>query len=140
MLKFRKRRCRWRGYLSICPFFKHPLHHNNTTISSGKRLDSLLSCIFLEIGLDTIQTSHTNFPIPTINPMVIHRFNTFLGMRALCDRSDVSYLSRGWRTKRQFNRAKKRDLGSNFRNPEPNGSRDTRLGNVTYNPLYPFTL
>jgi hypothetical protein len=39
--------------------------------------------------------------------MVIHRFNTFLGMRALCDRSEVSYLSRGRRTKRHFNRAKK---------------------------------
>jgi hypothetical protein len=31
----------------------------------------------------------------TDNPMVIHRFNTFLGMTALSISSEVSYLSRG---------------------------------------------
>jgi hypothetical protein len=53
--------------------------------------------------------------------MVIHRINTFLGMRALYNRSEVSYLSRGRRTKRHFNRAKKRDLGAYYSKPEPNG-------------------
>jgi hypothetical protein len=32
--------------------------------------------------------------LPT-NPLVIHKFNTFLWMTALSNRSEVSYLSRG---------------------------------------------
>jgi hypothetical protein len=40
-------------------------------------------------------------PIPT-NPMAIHRFNTFLGMTALSNRSAVSFLSRGVTQKRRL--------------------------------------
>ena len=39
--------------------------------------------------------------IPT-NPMAIHRFNTFLGMTALSNRSAVSFLSRGVTQKRRL--------------------------------------
>jgi hypothetical protein len=34
--------------------------------------------------------------------MVIHRFNTFLGMTALSSRSEVSFLSRGMSKKEGF--------------------------------------
>ena len=76
-------------------FFRHPLYLFATTSNSGNRLSSLLSCIFLEIDLDTIQTRLPHPEYRVTNPTVIHRFTTFLGMTALSSRSEVSFLSRG---------------------------------------------
>jgi hypothetical protein len=80
-------------------FFRHPPHLNRTTTNSGQRLCSLLSCIFLGNFLDMIESALTLADATPTNPMAIHRFNTFLGMTALSNRSEVSYLSRGRRRK-----------------------------------------
>jgi hypothetical protein len=76
-------------------FFRHPPQLNSTTTNSGQRLCSLPSCIFLGNCLDRTQSALAGTGALTTNPMVIHRFNTFLGMTALGNRSEVSYLSRG---------------------------------------------
>lgn len=83
-------------------FFRHPLFRNSTTSNSGNILISLLSCIFLEIELDTIQANRPNHGARVIYPTVIHRFTTFLGMTALSSRSEVSFLSRGMTQKRRL--------------------------------------
>ena len=57
--------------------------------------------------------------IPT-NPLVVHRFNTFLGMTALGISSEVSYLSRGRGEKDGSVEWRKRSSDHIIR-PGPNG-------------------
>jgi hypothetical protein len=55
------------------------------------------------------------------NPMAIHRFNTFLWMTALSNRSEVSYLSRAEEEKvGSINGGE--ELGTNHPKSDPNGS------------------
>ena len=49
-----------------------------------------------------IQTTHADVGALAANPMVIHRIDRFLGMMALSNRSEVSFLSRGVRNKRRL--------------------------------------
>jgi hypothetical protein len=67
----------------------------------------LLSCIFLGIRLDRVPSIHAGAGALPTNPTAIHRFNSFLGMTALSNRSEVSYLSRAAKAKRRFLRVKK---------------------------------
>ena len=101
-------------------FVRHLRTLDHTTRNSGSSRCSWLSCIFLGTCLDVPHGPCDGWSYRLPNPMAIHRFNTFLGMTTLSNRSEVSYLSRGGGRKDGSIEREKRSR-HNFAKPEPNG-------------------